>query len=142
MKKLVLDEDYYGQADYPDDIPPKDRETINIRAQKHYKINQKSSNQMDYCLKLINETELNNQKLYFILPPAHRYYKEVLPKSEKLFEKLYEVCSGFSHIEIINLYDSDIFTDDDFTDGDHLSYSGAQKMTTIVREKINTKLVV
>ena len=92
---------------------------------------------MDYCLKLINDTLRNGQRLYFVLPPAHRFYKEVLPSSEKLFEKLYEMCKNFSHVEIINLYDSNIFTDDDFSDGDHLNEMGAKKMTRIMRGVLN-----
>ena len=137
LKKFVPEENFFGQAKYTNNSQPKNREEIHRRASGHYKINKKKSNQMDYCLKLINDTLRNGQRLYFVLPPAHRFYKEVLPSSEKLFEKLYEMCKNFSHVEIINLYDSNIFTDDDFSDGDHLNEMGAKKMTRIMRGVLN-----
>ncbi len=138
-KKLDLPENYCGGANYSQLKPKQDVEEIHKRALAHYKINQKTSNQMDFCLKFLQETKENKQNLYFILPPAHQMYKEVLPSSDKIFSSLYELCKQFSHVQILNLYDSKEFFDSDFTDGDHLNQTGAIKMTEIMRNAIKAE---
>lgn len=132
--KLNLPDNYRGEASYLSSKTTRNADIIHKRALAHYKINQKTSNQMDYCIKLLEDTKENGQNLYFVLPPAHQLYKEVLPNSNILFEKLYEVCRKYSHIKILNLYDSKEFEDSDFQDGDHLNHSGAIKMTKIMHE--------
>ncbi len=134
--KLNLSDNYRGEASYSSNMTTYDADKIHKRALAHYKINQKTSNQMDYCIKLLEDTKENGQKLYFVLPPAHSLYKEVLPNSNILFEKLYEVCREYSHVKILNLYDSKEFEDSDFVDSDHLNYSGATKMTKIMHETV------
>lgn len=134
--KLSLPDSYYGEADYLHLKPAHDTDKIHKRALAHYKINQKKSNQMDYCVKFLEETKENGQNLYFVLPPAHQLYKEVLPSSNVIFEQLYKVCDQYSHVQILNLYDSKEFKDSDFIDGDHLNYGGAVKMSAIMHEAI------
>lgn len=132
----------YGYCGWANDLlfkPMYEVDKIHKRALAHYKINQKKSNQMDYCVKLLEETKENGQKLYFVIPPVHSFYKEVLPNSNVLFKQLYEVCDKYSHIQILNLYDSQEFEDSDFLDGDHLNHSGASKMTSIMHEAIGRK---
>ncbi|MBP3924948.1 hypothetical protein J6E39_06875 [bacterium] len=134
LKVLNLPQNYNGKPGCNNTIGIKDEAEIQKRALKHYKIGKKST-QIDYCKKLLKETKNNNQKIYFILPPVTSYYKAILPASGIIFNELYEVCKGYSHAEILNFYDSDFFTDDDFSDGDHLNYGGATKLTQKVKER-------
>lgn len=134
--KLNLPDNYRGEADYSCTNVTRNADKFHKRALAHFKINQKKSNQMDYCIKLLEETKENEQKFYFVLPPMHQLYKEVLPNSNIIFERLYKICHEYSHVKILNLYDSKEFEDSDFMDADHLNYSGATKMSTIMHEAI------
>lgn len=115
-----------------------DSTLIKTTALKHLKNNKRNNKQMDYLNKLISKTASNNQTLYIVLPPCTEEYKNYLPSSNVLFERLYNSCTNFSHIKIINLYDSKAFNLSDFCDGHHLNYRGAQKLTSLVRKEIAT----
>jgi hypothetical protein len=127
--------DYRGNIlQYPKDNF--DSKIIKETALKQYKNNQRSNNQMDYLMKLIKETEARKQNLFLVIPPATDEYKSYLPTSDIIFKKLYLSCAGFSHIKIIDLYDSSDFVKTDFCDGHHLNNNGAEKLTKTVREII------
>ncbi|MCQ2739530.1 MAG: hypothetical protein MJ237_04805 [bacterium] len=113
------------------------KKEIIARAKGHYKNNQRENSQMEYCLKLIQETKQNNQNLVFVLPPATEIYKSVLPKSDIIFKVLYDMVKDFDHVKIINLYDDCNFTHKDFIDGDHLNNQGAMKFTTKIRSTLH-----
>lgn len=137
MKSLNSPENYNGKPTMSNDIGVKNGAEIHERALKHFKINKKVT-QMDYCIKLLEETKNNNQQLCFIIPPATSYYKEALPPSSELFKELYRVCENYPHAKILNLYESNDFDNDDFSDGDHLNWRGSVKLTQKVKEIINS----
>lgn len=131
-----MPDNYRGEANYSCINTKRNINEIHKRALAHFKINQKSSNQMDYCVKLIKETKENEQNLYFVLPPMHQRYKKVWPNSNIIFERLYKICQKYSHVQILNLYDSKEFEDNNFMDADHLNHNGAAKMSAIMHEAI------
>ena len=135
-KKLVLPDNYWGGRLTRSNNINQDPEVLKIRALKHYKINQREKIPMNYFRSLLEDTGLNKQKVYVILPPALDAYKSPLPSSEIIFEELYKLCVDFPHVKILNLYDSEEFTALDFVDGDHVNLSGAEKMTQKIREFI------
>lgn len=108
------------------------------RALKHLKNNQRENSQMNYCLKLLNLAKENNQKVFFILPPATLAYRKALPKKEIIFKDLYELIKGFDNAAILNYYDTDLFDEKkDFSNEDHLNKKGATKLSDLIRGKIN-----
>lgn len=104
-------------------------EKIQQRALKHLKNNQRDVQQYYILEDLLKATQNNHQNLYIILPPATHYFKDVLPSSDILFKGLYPITDKYNHCTIINLYDSEEFTLEDFSDGDHLNPEGKKKLT-------------
>lgn len=108
------------------------------RAMKHYKNNQREDSQIKYCKYILKEADKNNQKVYFILPPATKNYRNALPKVEDLFKCLYSLFDDYKNMQILNYFDSDLFDEKkDFTNEDHLNKNGALKLTQMIRSKIN-----
>lgn len=118
------------------DKSPAAIEKVKIRAQKHFKINQRPV-QMEYISKFLEDTKENSQKIYIILSPVTKYYKETLPSSDIIYSELYKMVDEkkYPHAKIVNFYDCEEFQDDDFLDGDHLNSYGAEKFTRLI-EKI------
>ena len=72
------------------DKSPAAIEKLKIRAQKHFKINQRPV-QMEYISKFLEDTKENSQKIYIILSPVTKYYKEALPASDIIYSELYKM---------------------------------------------------
>ena len=111
------------------------KDYIQKRAKKHYKNYQRNFNQLNYIKKFIEKTKENDQNLILILPPAKKIYKEVLPDGKKIFQHLFKICKNYNHIKILDFYNSDSFSEEDFLDGDHLNIAGGWKLTKIIRTK-------
>ena len=77
-----------------------------------------------------------NQKVFVVIAPMTSVYRSVLPASEELFEKLYNLAENYQNVTILNYYDSDKFSDTDFYDGDHLNKYGTEKSTAMINEAI------
>lgn len=133
-KEKPVFENYCGNmSEYPED--EFNRKKIKEQALKHYKNNQRKNNQIDFLVKLIDETSINNQNLYIVIPPAEDEYRSYLPESRELFSKLYKVCEGYKNVKILNFYNSKEFKHSDFCDGHHLKLQGAEKLTQLIWEK-------
>lgn len=132
LKKLKLKENYRGDLLHHGKMRTGEKH-IKDMAHKHMKNNTRENNNMPSCVDLINATRENNQNLIFILPPAVDCYKNELPSSEIIFEKLYEITQNQPHVKILNYYDSKDFDSSDFYDGDHLKKKGAEKLTSMIR---------
>lgn len=106
---------------------------IQERAKKHYKNYLREDDQLLYLDKFMEKTKENEQNLILILPPAMNSYKDVLPNGNELFEHLIKRCEKYKHIKILDFYNSNLFTEDDFIDGDHLNENGQIKITEMVK---------
>lgn len=110
---------------------------LNERIKQHYKNNQRENKQNHWIKKLSDLAKENNHNLYIVLSPAKTAYKECLPNSKELFKDLLNLVESIN-VTLIDLYDSNLFIDDDFGDYDHLTQKGAEKLSNYVREKIIT----
>ena len=111
-----------------------DRKKTKETALKHLKNNQRPIDQMEYFKALIKDTQSNNQKLTFVLPPAVKEYRNYLPNKSELFKKLYQAVEGYSHVKILDFYDSELFDMNDFCDCHHLNKQGAVKFTEQIKK--------
>lgn len=71
-----------------------------------------------------------------VVAPASKYYvKHIAPQFKEIF---YEVVNSIdSSLKILDYSNGESFLDEDFNDMDHLSDSGAIKLTNaIIRERI------
>ena len=108
------------------------------RALKHYKNNQRENNQMNFCVDLLKDARANGQKIYFVLPPVTKSYRDALPEKDIVFKYLYNLVKAYDHAKILDYYDTDYFDERaDFTNEDHLNKKGAQKLSVLIRGELN-----
>lgn len=82
-------------------------------------------------------TFCNENKIGFfvVVPPASKYYRAFSePKFKEIFYDILNRTKG--EIHLLDLYEEVFFEDKDFNDMDHLSDSGADKMTAIILDLI------
>lgn len=136
LAKQKLPENFNGTTNIFKPVKSDCKERRQFYALKHYKYAQKKPSQMEFFFKLLNATKENNQNLYIIIPPATKDYKEVLPDSKFLFEELFESVKNYNHVKIFDYYNTDLFDDNDFLDGDHLNLQGGEKLTSMFRKDV------
>ena len=135
-KNLKIPENYFGNLlRFPG--AKFNSEKAQKRALGHYKNNQREISQIDFCAKIIEEARVNNQKVYFVLPPCTKEYRKALPETKKVFEVLYQLVEQNDNAEILNYYDKDLFDKSEYSNEDHLNRKGAIKLAKLVREDIN-----
>lgn len=105
---------------------------VKERAGKHLRENQREPNQLHWLLKLSNSINDDKKRLIIVIPPFRSDFKNVLPTKEVLFEKFYNL--NMKNVDFLDFYDSDLFTDEDMGDTDHLNEQGAIKLTTEIRK--------
>ncbi len=133
QKRFKIDENYRGnEVAYRTCFKPP---TAKERADAHYKNNVRHNNQSEYVIKMQEISNENNANFFVVIPPATKSYKESLPLSCELFKELFLMAKEHN-IKIIDMYDTDIFTDDDFEDWDHLNLKGANKITSLIKTQI------
>ncbi|MCR9581209.1 hypothetical protein [Vibrio antiquarius] len=96
------------------------------RVRTHIRENKREPDQMIWLDRLIAGCEQAGYNLLIVIPPVRSNYRSILPNESELFEKLYSINNGRANIE--SFYDSEIFSDDDLGDTDHLNESGAKKL--------------
>lgn len=90
---------------------------------------------MIYFNELVNLCSSKKINLLFVITPVTRYYREYLNKQYKdIFYNTLNMADG--NIHLLDLYEDDYFNEDDFIDTDHLSDSGAEKLTEIINETL------
>jgi hypothetical protein len=94
--------------------------------------NRREPNQLEWLQKLSQSIKQDNRKLIIVLSPCRSDYRDMLPAKEELFHKLYNL--GLNDVEFLNFYDSDLFTDEDMGDTDHLNEKGAKKLTSEIQK--------
>lgn len=113
-----------------------DENLIKERALKHFKNCTRDKDEMFWFNKLLEQTSKRNQNLLVVLPPAKSVYKQAIPNSDVIFAKLYNAIKGFDNVKIFNLYDSNIFKDDDFMDADHLKKVFWNEFSDLIRNEL------
>lgn len=101
---------------------------VEERCEKHLRENTRANDQFDYLDKLHNAIKKNGMELIIVIPPARADYRAGLPAHEIVFSHLYSYVHK-QQIKVVNFFDSPIFLEADFGDFDHLTLSGAQKLT-------------
>ena len=140
-KKYKVSENYNGcfeEYQFPTEFSVD--VTAEERAGKHWKNHERKESMMVYLEKLLEETRKNNQNLIIVITPCTSQYKKNLPDTEKIYGELFKISSKYPNSYIINLYDDNEFSDEDFYDWDHLKYGGAlkisEKITDFIRNNI------
>ncbi|MDD2714431.1 MAG: hypothetical protein PHW04_00905 [Candidatus Wallbacteria bacterium] len=69
-------------------------------------------------------------KLLLVTPPYSSYYRKYFPEDVKAkFYRSLGYCQSIKHLDYSN---SEAFSDDDFSDADHLNAAGAKKFTEMI----------
>lgn len=133
-KNIDLDKSYRGNyEDYPMGYATlKDDAKESIQKAEHRE--RDCANK--YLLPLIKDTTDKKQNLFFVITPQMKELRDLLPEKQIVFKELFDLASNYPNVEIIDLYDSEDFIKEDFYDYQHLNYSGAMKLTKIVRGKV------
>lgn len=99
----------------------------------------KMRDSMVYLSDIINYCQSQQIRLFFVLSPASRPYREQCKKHIMPFSYLDELTSFSDEIKIIDLFNTDRFDNGDWEDSDHLRLGGftASQVTREILEKIN-----
>lgn len=107
----------------------------NVRIISHMRENRREPNQLSYLKELASTIQNDNRHLYVVLPPYRKDYLTLLPPKEILYKSLYSLDLP-ENTSIVDFHDSHLFSDLDFGDTDHMSSSGAEKLTNLLLEYI------
>lgn len=103
------------------------------------KLNQKCT-EIHYLEKILNLAKNNGCRVLIVNCPYAERAKEKLPEYSLLFKTSNEICKKYKNVQIYNAYSDDCYEKDDFRDLNHLSRSGAEKMTTKINEFLEDEL--
>ncbi len=103
---------------------------------KHLKNNRRSDNQNVYLEKLIAKALSNQHNVYIVLPPYKKEYNDCLPNQNDIFKDLFLLIQKYPKVKLLNYQYCINFNSNDFDDIDHLSISGAEKLTKLIKEEI------
>lgn len=107
------------------------------RVKKLLQENRRLPDQMGYFRRLKERVESDGNDFYLIIPPVRSDYRDALEEitPRDLFEGF---RSSMSEYRIFDFYEDKEFIECDFGDCDHMSKSGAQKLTAKIYSKITT----
>lgn len=99
----------------------------------------KMRDSMVYLSDIINYCQSQQIRLFFVLSPASRLYREQCKKHIMPFGYLDELTSFSDEIKIIDLFNTDQFDNGDWEDSDHLHVGGstAAQVTREILERIS-----
>lgn len=75
--------------------------------------------------------------ILLVTPKRNCYYQNSFQPNIKLVKKCLGDFVKLNRSKMIDLYENDIFSDDDFVDSDHLNSKGCLKLTTFMSSNIN-----
>ena len=111
-----------------------------VRANAHnsiFDVDKGMANQKLLDRFLDNMEELGKRVIFFI-PPTTKFYKKwVLPEMVQVYNKLVmDTVNNHKCCTLIDLFNSEYFSEADFQDYDHLNSNGAKKLSKIIAEAI------
>lgn len=130
LDKLPLLPCKNGYIDLGNPNPNKDS-TAKVRANYHLREHNREIKQDIWIEKLDELTKKcggENVKLILVITPVTAEYRSYLPPSDVLFKDIYDLSKKLN-IKIINFFEDEDFTAEDFYDSDHLNLNGAIKFT-------------
>lgn len=104
------------------------------RVKTHIRENRREPNQLLWLEKLSYAIDRDGKHLFIVITPYRSDYKQVLG-AEKVFQKLFDIKFPNS-TQILDFYNSPIFTDSDMGDTDHLNEQGAKKLTLEIKKML------
>ena len=119
--------------------------TAEVRAKTILRENRREPDQMIWIKKTIDQIVEDKKNIFIVIPPYSTTLKDNLPPKEELYKKTYALLSNYRdlpNVQLIDLYDSDLFDDSDMGDNDHFNEKGAKKCTMIVKEYIEKRCLL
>ena len=117
--------------------PPKKTPELQHRLFRHLQHNRRPEGQTRYVEKLATRCRELGRRLAVVLPPVRADYAERLP-AEDVFAEVRALASRLG-FRLLDLTRAPEFGDGDFLDSDHLSRSGAEKLTRRLRRELGLK---
>jgi hypothetical protein len=90
---------------------------------------------------IISFADEHDVQIIFYTPPAFKTYIENLNENQlsKTILTMTELDSNFSNVVYVNFLESNLFTQEDFYDADHLNIIGAKKFTLEIEKMIDAQ---
>lgn len=107
-------------------------EEVKERCIAHLRENIRKASQLYILENLAQQVKQDGKVLCLGIMPVTNAYKANMPSAQTLFHELYEMAAK-KNIKLIDLYQSDIFSDEHFYDNDHLNELGSEKFTKIIK---------
>lgn len=87
-----------------------------------------------YLVNFLTKTEEKGIKVLFFVPPATRYLtaSTCIELKNFYYQNIVPKISEFKRTQFLDLFDNKTFDENDFSDFEHLNYSGAKKLTKII----------
>jgi len=114
--------------------------TAEVRSNTILRENRREPDQMMWIKKTIDQVIEDKKNIFIVIPPYSTELKNILPPKEELYKKAYDQLNdyeGITNVQLIDMYDSDLFDDSDMGDNDHLNEKGAKKCTMRIKEYID-----
>lgn len=126
----------------PHDLLTQEHKNINPEAMEKKLISRwldlnKKATEIHYFDKLLFLAEQKGIKALIVTCPYAKRVKEIVPTSDEIFAKMYNICEKYKNVQIYNAFDDPQYTEDDFLDTNHLSRSGAEKITAKINSIIS-----
>ena len=111
------------------------RHTYDITERSRVEIHDELTNVLD---KIVNWSKQKKVKVVFVTTPTYKtYYNRINAAQWDNTHKIIEnICRKNSNCQYINLLknEGNLFTEKDFSDADHLSETGAEKMSKLINQ--------
>ena len=91
-----------------------------------------------YLDSFLQKTEQKRIRVLFFVPPATRYLTEAscIELRNFYYQNIVTRFVKLNHVKFLDLFNDESFDENDFSDFEHLSHSGAEKLTRIIGRTI------
>lgn len=110
-------------------------------AERHQKHSEHSSTSMESLMKIAQLCRQHNIKLIIITTPAHYYYRKYINANRlrDIAIQAKSLQSANTNIRYLDYFNDSRFLDIDFHDADHLSHSGAEKLSHLINSVLDSR---